>query len=98
MSLTSNVCLHVAPDFEHHPLPTLVNEGLYVTLNSDDPAMFNTTLTEEYLWAAHYFGVEEAAVEQLVMNAAHVVLLPVDQKEQLIARLKMRFSELQSYF
>jgi adenosine deaminase len=31
---TSNVCLHVVPDFEHHPLPRLIEAGLYVTLRS----------------------------------------------------------------
>jgi len=46
---TSNVCLGVAPSFAEHPLPRLLDAGLYVTLNSIDPPMFGTTLTDEYL-------------------------------------------------
>lgn len=91
---TSNVCLHVTPDFEHHPLQRLIDEGLYVTLNSDDPVMFNTTLTNEYLRAAECFGFDSTRLEQLVMNAAQAALLPTLQKEQLVRRLKTQFKEL----
>src|SRR5262245_52992048 len=55
---TSNVCLGVAPSIAEHPLPRLLNEGLYVTINSDDPPMFNTSLTDEYLKIADAFGFD----------------------------------------
>ena len=45
---TSNVCTRQVPGLAAHPLPRLLAEGLFVTLNSDDPPMFGTTLTEEY--------------------------------------------------
>jgi aminodeoxyfutalosine deaminase len=91
---TSNVCLHVAPDFAHHPLPKLLEAGLYVTLNSDDPTMFNTTLTEEYRRAAHHFGFDAALIERLVMNAAHAALLPPDERASLIHTLTTGFAAL----
>ncbi len=91
---TSNVCLHVAPDFASHPLPRLIDAGLYVTLNSDDPAMFNTTLTNEYLQAAQIWGFDSARVQQLVMNAAHATLLPPDQKQALVQRLQTEFQQI----
>ena len=47
VSPTSNVCLGVAPSLAEHPLPELVEGGLFVTVNSDDPPMFDTTLTDE---------------------------------------------------
>jgi adenosine deaminase len=93
---TSNVCLHVAPDFVHHPLPRLIEEGLYVTLNSDDPAMFNTILTDEYQRAAQHFGFGAAQVQGLVMNAAHASLLPTDERQQLIQTLTDHFAALNS--
>ena len=46
---TSNICLGLFESLEKHPLPRLLDEGLYVTINSDDPPMFNTSLTNEYL-------------------------------------------------
>jgi adenosine deaminase len=93
---TSNVCLHVASSFAEHPLPRLMAEGLYVTLNSDDPALFNTTLTEEYLSAAEHFGFDQATIQQLVMNAAQAAVLPDDQRQKLIKRIQMGFEQLTS--
>ncbi len=91
---TSNVCLGVAPDFASHPLPRLIREGLYVTLNSDDPPMFNTTLTNEYIQAAECFGFDEAILEALVMNAVDAALMPPDARARLKARFQSHFEAL----
>lgn len=94
---TSNVCLGVAPSFAAHPFPRLLAEGLYVTLNSDDPPMFNTTLTNEYLQVAHTFGLDQVAVEQLVINAARATLLPPAEREKLETDLRDRFAQLSAF-
>ncbi|MBZ0304180.1 MAG: adenosine deaminase [Anaerolineae bacterium] len=73
---TSNICLGVFDSFEQHALPRLLEAGLYVTLNSDDPPMFNTTLTDEYLKAAATFDLDVGTIEQLVINAVRAALLP----------------------
>jgi adenosine deaminase len=91
---TSNVCLHVAPSFDEHPLPHLIEKGLYVTLNSDDPAMFNTTLTDEYLRASQTFGWDKSMMETLIMNSARVTLLPDERREDLIQRVQAGFDGL----
>src|SRR6478752_8125732 len=49
---TSNACTRQVPGLAAHPLPRMLEEGLFVTLNSDDPPMFGTTLTDEYRRAA----------------------------------------------
>jgi adenosine deaminase len=82
---TSNVCLGVAPSFAEHPLPRLLAEGLYVTLNSDDPPMFNTTLSDEYAKAAETFGFTEKEMRQFALNAMRASLLPLDEKQKLEA-------------
>lgn len=91
---TSNVCLGVAPSMAEHPLPRLLAEGLYVTVNSDDPPMFNTTLTEEYQQVANTFGLDQTAIEQLVMNAARATLLPPAVRTQLESNLRAEFARL----
>jgi aminodeoxyfutalosine deaminase len=53
---SSNVCLRVVRDLADHPLPQLMAEGLYVTINTDDPPMFNTTLNDELIKIARQFG------------------------------------------
>ncbi len=92
---SSNVCLHVVPDLASHPLPRLLDEGLYVTINSDDPPMFNTNLTEEYLRITDKFGFSITQLKQFVFNAARATLLPVDKKNTLIQNLTSRFSEME---
>jgi aminodeoxyfutalosine deaminase len=93
---TSNVCLAVAADFARHPLPQLIAEGLYVTLNSDDPPMFNTTLTHEYIQAAEIFDFDRQTIERLVMNGVNAALLPDAAKQKLRARFEARFDSLRS--
>ena len=81
---TSNVCLGVVPDFESHPLPQLIAEGLHVTINSDDPSLFGTTLTDEYLKIVEAFGFDRQDLQALVMNAVHASLLGPEEKATLV--------------
>lgn len=91
---SSNVCLKVAPDFARHPLPRLLAEGLYITLNSDDPPMFNTTLTDEYLRAAKAFGLSREQVEALVLNGVRATLLPGAARQRMEAAFREEFTAL----
>jgi adenosine deaminase len=94
VSPTSNVCLGVFPSMEQHPLPKLIADGLYVTLNSDDPPMFNTTLTNEYLTAARVFGMDVDALTGLVINAVRVSRLPEAERQAREAKFKREFEQL----
>lgn len=60
---SSNVATGQVPDLAAHPLPRMIEAGLTVTLNSDDPPMFGTSLGEEYrrVAATYGFGVTELA-------------------------------------
>jgi adenosine deaminase len=46
---SSNVTLSVVEDLQHHPIQTLVRNGVRVTINSDDKTIFGQTVTDEYL-------------------------------------------------
>lgn len=80
---SSNVCLNVFDRLENHALPRLMAEGLLVTLNSDDPPLFNTSLTDEYLKCARTFGWDEGVLRGLVFNAVDACLLPEAEKASL---------------
>ena len=79
----SNVCLKVFPSLEAHPLPEMIDLGLNVTLNSDDPPLFNTTLTHEYLNAVEVMGLDIEALKGLVHNAIAASCLADPEKEDL---------------
>lgn len=91
---TSNVCLGVAASIAEHPLPRLLEAGLYVTINSDDPPMFNTTLTDEYLKITEAFHFSRETIEQLVLNAVRASLLPELTRTKLEEKFRSEFSAL----
>jgi len=92
---TSNVHLGVAPSIAKHPIQKLIDAGLYVTLNSDDPPMFNTTLTNEYLKCADAFGWDAANCEKLSLNALRASLLPHSRKNALEQEFHAEFARLE---
>jgi adenosine deaminase len=84
---TSNICLGVFPSLQEHVLPKLIEKGLKVTINSDDPPMFNTTLTGEYLTCQREFGWGQETIVQLALGAVDESLLPPAER----AELRQRF-------
>ena len=91
---TSNICLKVYPSMEEHSLPELMTQGLYVTINSDDPPMFNTTLTNEYLVCQQSFGWDTETIQQLVLNAVDVTLLPEGERQGMRRSFEEKFKQL----
>lgn len=79
---TSNVRLGLYPSIAAHPFATLWKAGLFLTVNSDDPPMFDTTLTNEYraLAAVHGFTADE--IKELALNALRAAFLPAADKER----------------
>jgi aminodeoxyfutalosine deaminase len=67
---TSNVRTRVIDSWAHHPLRALLDVGVLVTLNADDPAMFGTSLVNEYATAASALGLSR---DELVTIARHGV-------------------------
>jgi len=85
---TSNVCTRQVPDLAAHPLPRLLAEGLFVTLNSDDPPMFGTTLTQEYRRAASAFGLGHQQLAALAANGVRASFLDSAVKQALVQEIE----------
>ncbi len=81
---TSNVCLGVVDALENHPLPKLIEEGLYVTINTDDPPMFGTTLNDELIRVSNAFGFGEDDLRHFMTQAARASLLPEAERNALV--------------
>jgi adenosine deaminase len=77
---SSNVSLGVCSDLDHHPLPRLLAAGLAVTLASDDPPLFSTTLTDEYLRCAARFSWSAEQILSLAAAGFEHSLLPPESK------------------
>ncbi|MBL6279409.1 adenosine deaminase [Micromonospora fiedleri] len=81
---TSNVRTRAVPAIEEHPLPLLVEAGLLVTINSDDPPMFGTTLDDEYAVAARLLDAGPEQVAQLARNAVAASFLDETGKRRIL--------------
>jgi aminodeoxyfutalosine deaminase len=84
---TSNVRTKSVPSIEQHPLPALVAAGVPVTINSDDPPMFSTTLNAEYAIAAQLLGLDAAGVAELARSAVRASVLDDTGKARLLAEI-----------
>ncbi len=96
VSPSSNVCLGVVPTLKEHPLPKLMEAGLFVTINSDDPPIFDTTLTDEYLHITNTFGFDAVQIKQFVMNGIHASLLSSEAKQVLEKEFRTEFTKLEN--
>lgn len=67
--ITSNLATGAVESLDAHPVRRLFDAGVPIILNSDDPAMFHTTLTDEYRLAVSHFGFSMAEIEELARNA-----------------------------
>ena len=88
MCPTSNLQTGVIHFMGHHPLPDLYKLGLKLTVNTDDPSVSDTKLTDEYRLVVAGMGLSLDELKTLLMNAAQSVFLPAGEKAALIARFR----------
>ncbi|MDX6739844.1 adenosine deaminase [Actinocorallia sp. A-T 12471] len=85
---TSNIATRAVPTLAEHPLRTLVDSGVLVTVNSDDPPMFGTDLNTEYLVAADLLGLDAGGVAALAENAVRASFMDPRDKARLTAEIQ----------
>ncbi|WP_328849755.1 adenosine deaminase [Micromonospora zamorensis] len=84
---TSNVRTRAVASLDEHPLPQLVEAGLLVTINSDDPPMFGTTLNDEYAVVARLLGAGREGLAGLARNAVTASFLEPAGKQRISAEI-----------
>ncbi|GAB4213072.1 MAG: adenosine deaminase [Roseiflexaceae bacterium] len=92
----SNLRTGAVSSLNGHPLRRLFDAGLRVTLNTDDPTFFGTTLNEEYERAAQLFGFSAAELGALACNGAEAAFLPPEQRTALVARIEREVAALRA--
>ncbi|WP_353981359.1 adenosine deaminase [Salinicola endophyticus] len=83
----SNVRLKVVAEMTDHPLPQMLEQGLKVTLNSDDPAYFGGGVLENYLACEQAFAWDRETFKQLAGNAIDVAFMSETRRAALRAQL-----------
>ncbi len=83
----SNVALKVFPDFQSHPLRALHAAGVRVTLNSDDPPFFHTSLAREYEVAASIMGFSDAEILGMTRTAIEAAFVDAPTRQRLLSAL-----------
>lgn len=66
--ITSNLCTGAVAKLEEHPVRALYDAGVPITLNTDDPALFRTTLEAEYALAVEHFGFSQTELHEIAAN------------------------------
>ncbi len=87
----SNLELKVVRDLKDHPLVTMMNKNLLVTINSDDPAYFGGYMNENYTATAKALHLSKEQIAQLAKNSFTASWLSNEEKEK-------RISEIDNYF
>ncbi len=83
----SNVKLCVVDDIARHPLKRMLDLGLFVTVNSDDPAYFGGYINENYIAVAEALNLSRKELAQLARNSIEASLLDMEAKLALYAEL-----------
>ena len=85
---TSNVDSGAVPSFAAHPLRELIDEGINVTINTDDPLVSNITLSDELYRTITHFDLTIDDIKKLTLLAAKSAFLSDDKKQDLILRFQ----------
>lgn len=92
---TSNVLSGIVPDFGDHPIYHLHQLGVTTTLNTDDPAVCDVTLSDEFALMMRHFGLSLADACNYTIQAARSSFLPEHEKAALIAELTAQFATIE---
>ncbi|WP_306313751.1 adenosine deaminase [Streptomyces hydrogenans] len=84
---TSNIATRAVATLDEHPIRQMVDAGVLVTVNSDDPPMFGSDLNNEYAVAARLLGLDERGVAGLAKNAVEASFLDPAGKLRLAAEI-----------
>ena len=91
---TSNICLHVYDSFDEHPFRKLDEAGVIVTVNSDDPPLFNTTLVQEYAELVTHFGYDRDSLIRIARNAFEHAAVDQNTKDKLLIDFESKLFKL----
>lgn len=90
---SSNVLSGIVTSLEEHPLPNLIQRGLQVTINTDDPIICNIDLTDEMHNIVKHMNVPIDDIKLSILRAARGSFLPEDERNALVAKFQAWLAE-----
>lgn len=78
--ITSNLRTGCCRTIQDHPVRNYFDQGLMITLNSDDPAIFGTSLSREFRLAQQHFGFSDEHLRELARNSFEASFLAAEKK------------------
>jgi len=86
----SNLALGLYPGWRKHPIAELHRRGVKVTVSTDDPPFFHTTMAREYDRLAEAFDWDEDVFEELARTAAEAAFCDAATKANILKRLEKK--------
>jgi len=94
--LSSNILTGCCAAVEQHPLRRLFDAGVLVTLNTDDPDMFRTSLSHEYQLAQDKLNFSDSELCRMARNSFRSSFLPEEKKQKFVLNLSNPCADLQA--
>lgn len=82
--ISSNISTGITNNIKAHPFKKMYNRGVVVTINTDDPAFFNTTLTTEYYSLVKTLKFKGSDIDRLIVNSINASFASNEYKEDLL--------------
>lgn len=92
--MTSNYQTGVVAPLSEHPLLAMLEAGLNVTINTDDPSISQITLSDEYYLACERFHLSLEALRERVVAAARAAFISEAERQSLVASLELEYSQV----
>jgi adenosine deaminase len=89
----SNVALQVVATMPEHPLPTMLQRGLVVTVNSDDPAYFGGYVNDNYRAVSDALSLRRDEIVTIVRNGVHASLMTPEEKTKVLGEIDRVLAE-----
>jgi adenosine deaminase len=93
---TSNIRLGLFSGVDTHPMRRLHEAGVAVTINSDDPPLFNTTLNDEVALLHTGFGFDLDTIDRIILNGVRYSCFPPNRKEAMLGQFREEIAALRA--
>ena len=85
---TSNICINVYPTMRQHPFCELDKLGANITINSDDPSLFGSSLCDEYIAVAREFGYTINDLVRFAKNSIQASYATIESKAKYLLEVE----------